>query len=94
MTDLVRSAAVRPAEEVRQRAGRVAAEPAAAQRSLPQPGARADREAHLAAPVGRALVRLVVRVLLVLGLALLALVFLEAWLPGVVVETLGSWLSR
>jgi hypothetical protein len=42
--------------------------------------------------IGRLLTRIVVRVLLALGLTLLAVVFLEAWLPGVVVQTLGSWL--
>jgi hypothetical protein len=37
------------------------------------------------------LVRIAVRILVALGLALLAFVFLEAWLPGVVLETFGSW---
>ena len=35
--------------------------------------------------------RIAVRVHVALGLALLAFVFLEAWLPGVVLDTFGSW---
>jgi hypothetical protein len=69
MTDLVRSAAPRPDEDVTRR-------PASSQQTTRWRGV---------------LVRIAVRVLVALALALLAFVFLEAWLPAVVLETFGSW---
>ncbi len=59
-----------------------------------RPGEDATRRAAASRQTTRwsgALIRIAVRLIVALGLALLAFVFLEAWLPGVVLATIGSW---
>jgi hypothetical protein len=80
MTDLVRSAA--PRQLVR-----AAASPSG------EDVTRRAASSRLATRWCGVLVRITVRILVALGLALLAFVFLEAWLPGVVLETFDSWFS-
>lgn len=97
MTDLARSAASRTVEEMSGPANppRGRTEPTAVSGSTQAVTfvQRATMTDPRAARWRGVLAKVSVRVLVALGLALLAFVFLEAWLPGVVVHTLGSWLS-